>query len=488
MVVDKYLVEILFVLGAWLTGYSLVIRTEGLLFIPSGRSWRPVVCLDVDGVQSHELTLCCDGQNRNTKIPFTLHNVDHQSKLGIKILHQSHKHRKKQHLIASESVLLSGLADEPGSKINVRLSCTIPRSPTIRFVGGRQQRHVGLVVTLRAPTHPFPISPMKETYPSESDDDTLIELPSPTGASDKADNELSPEQSHHPPSNGVRRGNRRRRRLRRRDRQIRGCVIDANAEDVVFVSNDFALDVTPDSVYTVQRQPPSAPPYDVSEPITDTIRNSWGDRVSTLRERISSFSEKISSLGVNLSSLGERTLHRLTPYTELHGTQQDRFDEVLPRLRNEWYAAAASLIALGGIDAAVFGLAPGSIFPVDGFARRIVALGAISSGLGLLHNSALLLSYGNIDGERFRTIAQDADGTYFSFCLRCRVPAACLLVSAMCLTVFLLTVAWSEWPDAVLALSFLSGVLFSLQYLVNGCSRISIRLRGGQRVVQSAGG
>ncbi|KAH9926373.1 uncharacterized protein B0H18DRAFT_339396 [Fomitopsis serialis] len=140
-----------------------IFRTEGLSFTPPEKSWRPVVCLDVDGVQSHELTLGRDGQNPNTKTPFRLHNVNHHSKLDIRILYKSHKRRKKQqHLIASESVLLGGLAEETSPKIDVPLSCTIPWSPTIRFVGGRQQRHVSLIVTLRAPTSPFPISPVKE--------------------------------------------------------------------------------------------------------------------------------------------------------------------------------------------------------------------------------------------------------------------------------------------------------------------------------------
>ena len=48
------------------------------------------------------------------------------------------------------------------------------------------------------------------------------------------------------------------------------------------------------------------------------------------------------------------------------------------------------LLALAGIDAAIFGLAPGSIFPVDGLARMVVALGAISAGLGLFLDTLLL--------------------------------------------------------------------------------------------------
>lgn len=71
-----------------------------------------------------------------------------------------------------------------------------------------------------------------------------------------------------------------------------------------------------------------------------------------------------------------------------------------------------------------------------------------------------------------QTIAKDVYGTYFFFCLYCRLPAVCLLVSTTSLTLFLLSVAWAEWPSAVLVVSFLAGILFSLQYLVFGCHRM----------------
>ena len=148
------------------------------------------------------------------------------------------------------------------------------------------------------------------------------------------------------------------------------------------------------------------------------------------------------------------------------------------------------LLALAGIDAAIFGLAPGSIFPVDGLARMVVALGAISAGLGLFLDTLLVFSYSNADANKFQVrrprahaciarssrslqaIAKDVYGTYVFFCLYCRIPTVCLLVSASCLTLFLLIVAWAEWPSAVLVVSFLAGILFSLQYLVFGCHRL----------------
>ena len=55
------------------------------------------------------------------------HQVDDRSKLDIKVLHKSHKHRKKQHLIASAFVSLGELASKqvhPGSS-----ECSLVAAP-----------------------------------------------------------------------------------------------------------------------------------------------------------------------------------------------------------------------------------------------------------------------------------------------------------------------------------------------------------------------
>lgn len=43
-----------------------------------------------------------------------------------------------------------------------------------------------------------------------------------------------------------------------------------------------------------------------------------------------------------------------------------------------------------------------------------------------------------------------------------------MLTSAFALMTFLLSVAWSAWPTAVLVMSFMAGVLVSLQFIVYG--------------------
>lgn len=47
-----------------------------------------------------------------------------------------------------------------------------------------------------------------------------------------------------------------------------------------------------------------------------------------------------------------------------------------------------------------------------------------------------------------------------------------MFLASCALTMFLLTVAWSAWPTAVLVMSCLAGTIFSLQYLIFGAHRM----------------
>ncbi|KAH9830513.1 uncharacterized protein C8Q71DRAFT_368996 [Rhodofomes roseus] len=437
--------------------YLTIIRTQGLLFVRPEKSWRPVVCVDVvDRPQQHEVALGCDGQNPNTKIPLTLHHVHHRSKLDIKIVHTSHKHRKKQHLVASAFVSLGELVGKqgrPGSTIDVRLSCPTPqkKSPTIK---GRQQHHASLTVRLHAPRPTSSIFTSQDVYPSESEGDSLSDHPLSSPSVTAVDS-FTPDHAG-PPPNGL-----------RKRRRIRGYSLNTDEEDAASYS-DASYTESPRDEYFSQVDDAEKSTHDTT--MDETPHSMHSVHTPDVLPR---YSEHADPLRL---SWGERMIDRFSPYTELYEAQRtedyERFDKVLARLLTEWYVVAASLLALAGIDAAIFGLAPGSIFPIDGLARQVVALGAISSGLGLFLDTLLVFSYSNADAQKFQIIAKDVYGTYFFFCLYCRVPALCMLVSATCLAAFLLNVAWAEWPSAVLVVSFLAGVLCTLQYLVFGCHRI----------------
>ena len=58
-------------------------------------------------------------------------------------------------------------------------------------------------------------------------------------------------------------------------------------------------------------------------------------------------------------------------------------------------------------------------------------------------------------------LAKDGRGTYLHFCLACRVPAVCVLLSAAALVAFFLTVEWAVSPSAVLVTSVFCAMVFA---------------------------
>lgn len=64
--------------------------------------------------------------------------------------------------------------------------------------------------------------------------------------------------------------------------------------------------------------------------------------------------------------------------------------------------------------------------------------------------------------------AKDVYGSYFFFALSARMPAVCMLLSALALMAFLGLVAFQVWPEGVAVVFFLVGLIMSLQFLVYG--------------------
>ena len=136
----------------------------------------------------------------------------------------------------------------------------------------------------------------------------------------------------------------------------------------------------------------------------------------------------------------------------------------------------------------MFGFSSGSAFAITNFARRAIAVGSVASGIGLAIDAWFLLAYCNTTPAKFQVspllstqpygttwpyilcqrLALDVYGKYLFFCISARIPALCMFTSAFALMTFLLSVAWTAWPTAVLVMSFMAGVLFSLQFIVYG--------------------
>ncbi|KIJ04572.1 hypothetical protein PAXINDRAFT_141860 [Paxillus involutus ATCC 200175] len=170
----------------------------------------------------------------------------------------------------------------------------------------------------------------------------------------------------------------------------------------------------------------------------------------------------------NVSSI-DSIVDSFSPYRALRDARVDSdYERVLTKLQAEWSFVGASLVALAGLEAAVFGFSSGSLFTVDSVAKRAIAMASIASGIGLSIDAWFLLVYSGADSTRFQKMALDVYGKYLFFCISARLPALCMFASAFALMTFLLAVAWSAWPNAVLVMSFVAGMLISLQFIVYG--------------------
>jgi hypothetical protein len=132
----------------------------------------------------------------------------------------------------------------------------------------------------------------------------------------------------------------------------------------------------------------------------------------------------------------------------------------------------------------VFGFSSSSLFSVNTFAQSSIALGSVASGIGLAIDGWFLLVYSGANAKKFQVslncacrnimlraaqkLARDLYGKYLFFCISSRLPAVCMFVSACALMAFLLSVAWSAWPTAVLVMCFIAGFLISLQFIIYG--------------------
>lgn len=118
---------------------------------------------------------------------------------------------------------------------------------------------------------------------------------------------------------------------------------------------------------------------------------------------------------------------------------------------------------------------------VSDYAKSCIALSSIASGVGLACDAWFLLRYTWIDVPTFTTRARDVYGTYLFFSISARVPMICTFIAAVSLMGFLSLVAFATWPEAVLVLCFVVGILMSLQFLVYGVHLAAKTVANGGR-------
>ncbi|KAF8642056.1 hypothetical protein AX14_009761 [Amanita brunnescens Koide BX004] len=159
------------------------------------------------------------------------------------------------------------------------------------------------------------------------------------------------------------------------------------------------------------------------------------------------------------------------------------YEKVFHRLQQEWTYVGGLLVALAALNTGAFSLTTNSIFRIDPWCRSAVATSSIATGLGIACDTWFLFRYNWTDLQTFIRRAKDLFDSYFFFSLTSRVPALCMLISGMSLMLFLGLVAYEAWPQAVLVISFVIGLIMSLQFLAFTAHWCAMRLVHSSRLV-----
>ncbi|KAG7448893.1 uncharacterized protein BT62DRAFT_732613 [Guyanagaster necrorhizus] len=400
----------------------LVLRSSGLHLLRPEKSWRPIITIqveskggsvDCDATPCHETTLGSDGQNPNQKEVFYIHDVSLQSKISIKVWHRSQSKRKgrKKILVANACYMLGDLIkgqNEAGQCLDVRLNTL--SSNTKRLKGARLGVWPKLSLRVRLP------STAKLHYEEQpSDDDSLSccsdSIPSTPRSEGHDDAIILP-----PPTE---------QELKRR---LQPYMIDSDDEMAPLLTDEAYLNSAP----------PILPQYSETEKPPD-----------------------LPAMGVM-----QRIVASFTMYAELR--DESHYERAFSRQQMEWSYVGGLLTALAAVDTAVFSISPGSLFIINPIAQSFIAMSSTACGLGIFCDAWFIFRYNFVPLETARTRSRDMFDSYFFFSLSARVPIICMLLSGLTLMGFLGVVAWTVWPAGLLIMSFVVGMLMSLQFLVFG--------------------
>ncbi|KAK7461386.1 hypothetical protein VKT23_008564 [Stygiomarasmius scandens] len=142
------------------------------------------------------------------------------------------------------------------------------------------------------------------------------------------------------------------------------------------------------------------------------------------------------------------------------------FEKVFQRLQMEWTYIGGILVALAAVDTAIFAIGSDAIIHVNSSAISFVAVSSVFTGLGIVCDAWFFLRYAWCDLDTFLDRSLDLYSTRIFFSLSARIPALCLLLSALALLGFLIITAYSAWPNGVIAVCFLVGFVMGLQFFV----------------------
>ncbi|KAG2135799.1 hypothetical protein DEU56DRAFT_806572 [Suillus clintonianus] len=429
-----------------------VIRAQGYQPLRPEKSWRPIVSVVVDEHQRYEVNLGCDGQNPNLRERFMMRGTDVGSRVDINVYHQapSKKKRKKRYLLATTSLSFQALSKLKGTANPFKIPLSSVVRPSMRGSARGRTVSVSLVAKLEVPQTEARLNALDSLASDDQYDDNIMSLGSPTSEpeSDRTSNFPCSSRAITPPVSLDLSG------IRIRRGYFSDTDDDRPLDDHVKLINDS---------------------YDSSE-FTDNIDLSAVVLINNTQlvplapSLLPRYTEQIS-VDSSLSFI-DALVDSFSCYAELRVACSDcsdsEYERILEKLTSEWYFVGASLVALSGLDAAVFGFSSSSLFSVNNFAQSSIAIGSVASGIGLAIDGWFLLVYSGANAKKFQKLARDVYGKYLFFCISSRLPAVCMFVSACALMAFLIAVAWSAWPTAVLVMCFTAGILISLQFIIYG--------------------
>lgn len=442
-----------------------VLRLNGLKFLRPEKSWRPIVTCLVDHHPEQETVLGCDGQNVNLKNPFLFREVGVASRLEIKVWKRSESKRKgkKRHLAATTSVTFGELLDKVAvsPRVELKLGCLDGRGK--RIPKGQAQKFATIALRLHVPDgRPFAST-------STASDVTIEDLDGHfSGYDTMPESYLShlsePEMSEPEPVS----------QLRQRRPKTRGYCIDTDESVLSETDEETPVCAEDDSTYCDDQ--PSEVTW-VEEEEEEITVVSMGPVSWIAAQILPRFHSQEATVDLPLNVF-EAAINRVSQYAELkNAVCDDDFQKVLDQVRNEWRWGMNILMALCGLNATVFGFAPDIIFSVDSAAKRAIAISAVTSAIGLVLDFWYQFLYSGVSAAKFRVQARDTFDSYFFFCLCCRLPSFFMLISSIALLAFMFFVSFSVWPQAVLFVSFMAGVLVTLQYLLFGAHRLVLGIR-----------
>ncbi|KDQ31513.1 hypothetical protein PLEOSDRAFT_23374 [Pleurotus ostreatus PC15] len=437
-----------------------VIKVQGLSFMRSEKSWRPIVSVEIDQHHRHEVVLGCDGQNPNLKSQFLVHGARPGSTVEVKVWHRSQsKKKKKRNLVATCSHPLRELVKKQESEpqLELRLNC---QSMTRKMASkGKPQNGAHIQLRLRPP-------PSFGSPPAYNDIDAF----SDSGCASSSSYQLFPpiklaDHALNWPTDTP-----------CTDSPHRPFIIDTDDEYPLEPESNEKEPLLQECDYTTDTEDRDDPSFDdplaiKSEPVGTlriSVSNSLSWIAASMLPQYTEKPERTTDISPDLSR-AELLLSAFTMYSELKDACLDsQFEKIFTRLQTEWTYIGGLLVALAAVDTAVFAISDDSIFVVDPYARNAIAASSIASGLGISCDAWFLLRYNWADLHTFINRAKDVFDSYFFFAISARVPCFCMLVSAVSLLGFLGRVAYNVWPEGVIVACFFVGMLMTLQFLAKG--------------------